>query len=84
MTADGLLGRDRELAELGRHGDAARAGRGRVVLIAGEAGAGKTALASAFADSSGLRVAWGAGHEDSAGYEPWAPVTRALGRPLTP
>ncbi len=46
MTADGLLGRDRELAEPGRHGDAARAGRGRVVLIAGEAGAGKTALAA--------------------------------------
>jgi DNA-binding CsgD family transcriptional regulator len=82
VTATDLLGRDRELAELRRHGDAARAGRGRVVLVAGEAGAGKTALASAFAESSGLRTAWGSCHEESAGYEPWVPVLRALGRPL--
>jgi predicted ATPase len=40
-----LIGRDRELTILRQQFDAARAGNGRVVLIGGEAGIGKTALA---------------------------------------
>src|SRR5215471_18124587 len=40
-----LVGRDRELGTLRQHLDAAIAGHGSLVLIGGEAGIGKTALA---------------------------------------
>jgi DNA-binding CsgD family transcriptional regulator len=42
-----LVGRDRELGVLREHLDAAMAGQGSLVLIGGEAGIGKTALAEA-------------------------------------
>ncbi|HEY7907393.1 MAG TPA: AAA family ATPase, partial [Thermomicrobiales bacterium] len=42
-----LIGRERELALLRQHLDAALAGQGSVALIGGEAGIGKTALAEA-------------------------------------
>src|SRR5258707_960749 len=40
-----LIGRDRELALLRQQFDAALTGHGRLVLISGDAGIGKTALA---------------------------------------
>ncbi|MFI7587001.1 BTAD domain-containing putative transcriptional regulator [Spongisporangium articulatum] len=46
--ADGFVGRDEPLAELDRAWTSARAGRGRVVVISGEPGIGKTALVEAF------------------------------------
>src|SRR5687767_9905397 len=47
-----LIGRDRELATLRDRLAAARAGRGGLVLIGGEAGVGKTALAEALLDEA--------------------------------
>jgi DNA-binding CsgD family transcriptional regulator len=45
-----LVERETQLAALGEHLDAAVAGRGRLVLVSGEAGVGKTSLVRAFAE----------------------------------
>jgi hypothetical protein len=57
-----LLERSVELSALDDHLDAVRAGRGgRLVLVGGEAGIGKTALVRAFCERvADLRVLWGA------------------------
>jgi DNA-binding CsgD family transcriptional regulator len=62
LTAvDGLLERESELAELDELLGAAVAGDGRLVLVYGEAGIGKTALLRHFCDDarSRARVLWG-------------------------
>ena len=54
-----LIGRDAEVARLSAAIDAARAGRGQVLLVAGEAGVGKTRLITeleAVARPSGVQV----------------------------
>jgi hypothetical protein len=60
------------------------AGRGALLLLAGEAGIGKTALADACAaeaERAGATVAWGRCWEagDAPAYWPWMQVFRALG-----
>ena len=80
----GPVGRDDVLAELRRVVDEAVAGRGRLLLLAGEAGIGKTTMltaAAGFAESRGVRVAWGWGWpgEGAPGYWPWVQVMRILG-----
>ena len=60
----GPVGRDDVLAELRRVVDEAAAGRGHLLLLAGEAGIGKTTMltaAAGFAESRGVRVGWGWG-----------------------
>ena len=60
----GPVGRDDVLAELRRVVDEAVAGRGHLLLLAGEAGIGKTTMltaAAGFAESRGVRVGWGWG-----------------------
>jgi predicted ATPase len=79
-----FVGRAHELAELGRAIDAARAGSGTAVLVAGEAGIGKTRLASelaARARDDGFEVLLGRSI-DLVGTElPYQPLVEAL-RPL--
>jgi DNA-binding CsgD family transcriptional regulator/tetratricopeptide (TPR) repeat protein len=56
-----LLERDAQLAAMREYGDAARRGDGRLVLLAGEAGAGKSALVERLHDEFvEARWAWGA------------------------
>jgi len=82
-----FVGRAGELGELERALDATRAGTGAAVLVAGEAGIGKTRLASELA-----RRARGAGFEVLLGrsidlvgtelpYQPFAEALRPLGEP---
>ena len=56
-----LLERSQALDELGRLAAEAASGRGRLVLVAGEAGIGKTALVRRFTETlpSRARVLWG-------------------------
>jgi len=55
-TRDRLLERDTVLSELDRHQRAAALGSGRVVLLRGEAGVGKTTVITRFVAGLGLRV----------------------------
>lgn len=78
----GLLGRAAEIAALHGAVDHALAGRGRVVLLAGEPGIGKTTLAvdaAEYADGRGARVLWGAcwEGEGAPAFWPWIQVLRA-------
>ncbi len=56
-----LLEREAQLADLHRAVAEAAAGRGRIVLVTGEAGIGKTSLVEQFAEETGerARVLWG-------------------------
>ena len=79
-----LVGREQELAALAGLIGAARAGRGRVAVMLGEAGVGKTRLAEAaetMARQSGFDVAWGrCSSADMPAYWPWRQVlTNLLG-----
>lgn len=57
-----FVGRERELALLGGALDNAIAGHGRMFVVSGEPGIGKTRLADEFsarAQARGIRVIWG-------------------------
>lgn len=76
-----FVGRERELATLRSTVDAALAGRGRIVALAGEPGIGKTRTAqvlAAYAQPLGIRVLWGRCHEEPGAppYWPWQQVLR--------
>src|SRR4051794_13278306 len=74
--ASELIGRRGELERLEAHLRAARGGRGAVVLLAGEAGAGKTRLAAELArraDVEGFRGAAAQGRTP-----PYGPLVAAL------
>src|SRR4029077_8769267 len=88
-TARPLYGRAAELRTLTAAWAAARAGRGRVVLITGEAGIGKTRLVTELArraDNVGARIAVGAG-VDVGGEAPlaiWQELVPQLVRTVPP
>jgi DNA-binding CsgD family transcriptional regulator len=76
-----LAGRDRELAMLRQWRAEALAGHGRLVLLAGPPGIGKTRLAEELADGArgaGQRVLWGRAVEEQ-GAPPLWPWRRILG-----
>src|SRR4051812_28278316 len=82
-----FVGRERELATIGAALDDALAGRGRLVLLAGEPGAGKTRLGdevAATASARGLAVSWGRCWESGGApaYWPWLEVLGGLARGL--
>jgi hypothetical protein len=84
-----LLGREREIAALRAALASASRGRGRLVLLSGEAGIGKTRLADEFgreAREAGARVAWGRCWEAGGApvYWPWLQAMRSLLRDLDP
>jgi hypothetical protein len=84
-----LLGRDEPLGRLRAALDRTLAGRGQVVLVAGEPGIGKTAVLGALSDEATDRsvvVAWGQCWDDSMAppFWPWTQVFRDLGDGTSP
>ncbi|MFI5262859.1 MAG: AAA family ATPase, partial [Candidatus Limnocylindrales bacterium] len=80
-----LVGRRLAVGALRAAVDAAVGGAGGIVMLAGEAGMGKTALAAdavAYAKARGAAAVWGTCWEgDGApGFWPWIQVVRALVR----
>jgi tetratricopeptide (TPR) repeat protein len=80
-----LIGRGRELRQLDAALSDAIEGRGRIALITGEPGIGKTALARTFVERASLRGAawawatcWDGGGAPA--YWPWMQIGRALTR----
>lgn len=73
---EGLIGRDAELAELDRFLGAAISGNGGLLLVAGEAGVGKSALVERALAANGMTSVSGAGSEQSTA--PYGPVVGAL------
>jgi DNA-binding SARP family transcriptional activator len=80
---DGLVGREAQLASFDATLAGVAAGRGRVVLVAGEPGIGKTRLAEEVARQAaggGSGVAWGRCAEEQGAppFWPWVQVLRGL------
>jgi AAA ATPase-like protein len=80
-----FVGRSGELAVLRAALRQAAAGDGRLALVTGEPGIGKTELARAFAQvatADGALVLWGSAWEDGGAppYWPWVQVLRSYGR----
>jgi len=78
-----IVGREHELAIIDETLRAMQEGSGRLILVAGEAGIGKTRLADAAAERarrSGFQVAWGRCWESGGppAYWPWVQVLRTI------
>jgi class 3 adenylate cyclase/DNA-binding CsgD family transcriptional regulator len=77
-----FVGRDEDLAVLRGAWDEGRQGPGRIVLIGGEAGAGKTRLASEFAREAHGQGAWvlygGCDDDLALPYQPWVQAADQL------
>ncbi len=81
-AARSFFGRDAELAEFERGIEDMLAGHGRVFLVAGDAGIGKTRLAdqvSSIAKTHGARIFWGRCWESGGApvYWPWVQALRS-------
>jgi AAA ATPase-like protein len=85
QRSSGLVGRGRELAQLDASLEQAWAGRGGLILLTGEPGIGKTALAREFIEhvsARGAAWAWGSCWDGGGApaYWPWVQVGRAITR----
>ena len=86
--AEGVfVGRDAVVARLRAEADEARAGRGRLVLLSGEPGSGKTRTTeqlSIYADLHGMRVLAGRCYEGEGApaFWPWMQIVRAYSQGL--
>ncbi len=77
-----FVGREREMAELAAALEEALAGSGRLVMLAGEPGFGKTRTArelAILAEQRGARVLWGWCYEEEGAppYWPWVQPIRS-------
>jgi DNA-binding SARP family transcriptional activator len=84
-----FVGRERELGEVIAAFDDARSGRGRLVLLTGEAGIGKSRLAdelTGHAHARGAHVLWGRCWEagGAPAYWPWVQALRSYVRECDP
>jgi DNA-binding SARP family transcriptional activator len=82
-AAGAFVGRDREVEELSAALDDAAAGRGRLFLVSGESGLGKTRLVDEVASRGkgvGLRLLWGRGAraDGAPPYWLWSQALRPL------
>jgi predicted ATPase len=79
-----IVGRDAELARLGRHLELAVAGQRQIVFVTGDAGIGKTTVVEAFlegmAATGAFWIARGQCVEQHGAGEPFMPVLEGLGR----
>src|SRR5512145_2779705 len=76
VTRSALVGRQAERERLSRALERARLGRGSLVLVAGEAGVGKTRLVEDVAEGAGALVLRGRAAHGAAA--PYGPVVAAL------
>ncbi len=84
-----FVGRQPELGTLLEGLESGVAGRGRLILVGGEPGIGKSRLAdelAGMARNRGIGVLWGRGWEDAGApaYWPWVQALRTLLRTVTP
>ena len=84
MAESAFVGRDKEMGRLSSYLDAALAGKGPVCFVAGEAGAGKTALTLAFvrraqATHPDLVAAMGNCNPQTGLGDPYLPFREVLG-----
>jgi eukaryotic-like serine/threonine-protein kinase len=84
-----FVGRERELEDLKEGLEEALGGRGRLLLLVGEPGIGKTRTAEELATYAGVRgakVHWGRSHEGEGApaYWPWAQAIRSYVRDADP
>ena len=75
-TRSALVGRSDELSRLEEALQQARLGSGSLVLVAGDAGVGKTRLVDHVSRESGAPVLWGRARQGAA--TPYGPVVSAL------
>ncbi len=76
QTSSTFVGRDRELAELNKALEETLAGHGRLVMLVGEPGIGKTRTSqelASLAERRGALVLWGRCYEEEGAppYWPW-------------
>jgi DNA-binding SARP family transcriptional activator/tetratricopeptide (TPR) repeat protein len=84
-----FLGRDAEVAALREALEEARAGHGRMILVAGEPGIGKTRLGQCLAEEAqrlGMPAWWGRAWEDEGapGFWPLIQIGRSIVRSVAP